>query len=183
MQNIENIIIETDRLLLVPTTQEYAQDIFNEFTEEITRLMFPKPAKHIEETQAWINSCLSKRIAQEELQMTILDKSTKEFLGNVWLHDIKTPTPELWIWVKKSVHGKKIWREAVAGLENRAQKHLEFTYIIYPVSQENIGSRKIAESLGGIVEKDEQGNEKVETVCTSDPNRDLQEVVYHIPKK
>ena len=80
MKNLQNITIETERLLLVPTTQEYTQNIFDEFTDEVTKYMFPCTPKEISETQARVDSCLLRREAGEELQMTILDKITKEFL-------------------------------------------------------------------------------------------------------
>ncbi len=95
MENIQDIIIETERLLLVPTTQEHAHEIFKEFTDEITKYMFPNSPKEINETQAWIGDVIKRRAAGEELQMTILDKNTKEFLGNVGLHGIKEAIPEL----------------------------------------------------------------------------------------
>jgi len=77
----------------------------------------------------------------------ILDKNTQEFFGCVGLH-IKNPVaPELGIRIKKSAFGKKIGREAVAGLTNRARENLDFEYLFYPVDRDNIGSRKIAESL------------------------------------
>ena len=115
--------------------------------------------------------------------MTILDKQTKEFFGNVGLHRIQERVPELGIRIKQWAFGKKIWREAVAALEARAQQHLDFDYIRYPVDRDNIWSRKIAESLGGIVDKDEQGKEKVTVIQSLDPKRLLNEVVYRIPKK
>jgi len=175
-------ILETDRLLLIPTSKEHSQEIFKEFTPEITQYMSPNSAKEISETQERIDSCLVKREKQEELQMTILDKNTKEFLGNVGLHEIKECIPELWIWIKKSAHGKKVGREAVAKLEAWAQENLDFDYIKYPVDKDNIGSRKIAESLGWIVQIDEQGNEKI-TIETISPTKILHIVEYRIPKK
>lgn len=183
MENIANITIETERLLLVPTTQEHAHEIFKEFTDEITKYMFPNSPKEISETEARIDDVIKRRAAGEELQMTILDKHTKEFLGSAGLHGIKEAIPELWIRVKKSAHGKKIGREAVTALEARAQKNLNFQYIEYPVDKDNIGSRKIAESLGGVVEKDDQGNEKVDIAPTFDKVRTINEVMYKIPKK
>lgn len=39
MENIATIIIETERLLLVPITMQYAEEIFKEFTPEITTYM------------------------------------------------------------------------------------------------------------------------------------------------
>ncbi len=183
MEYIKDVTIETERLLLVPTTQEHTEEIFKEFTDEVTRYMMPCTPKEISETKAWVDSVLRKRVEENELQMTILNKVTKEFLGSAWLHRIKKNIPELWIRVKLSAHGKKIWREAVAWLEARAQKNLEFDYIRYPVDRDNIWSRKIAESLGGIVDKDEQGKEKVTVIQSLDPKRLLNEVVYRIPKK
>lgn len=100
--------IETERLLLVPTTHEYTEAIFNEFTDEVTKYMFPSTPKEIEETKARVDSVIKKRAIGKELQMTILDKQTKEFLGNVGLHRIQERIPELGIRIKTSAHGKKI---------------------------------------------------------------------------
>lgn len=183
MKNIQNIIIETERLLLVPTTKEYIQEIFKEFTDEVTRYMFPKTPKEISETEERINSCLVKREKWEELQMTILDKITKEFFGNVGLHRVNESIPELWIWIKQSAYGKKIWKEAVAWLESWGQENLDFEYIVYPVDKDNIPSRKIAESLWWIVQIDENGNELIKTKGTLDPNKKLNSVEYRIYKK
>ena len=181
--NIQELQIETPRLLLVPTTEQYAQEIFQEFDQETTKYMMPISPENIEETLQWIVSALEKRKNNEELQMTFLDKTSKEFLGNVGLHKIKTSTPELGIWIKKSAYGKKLWREAVGALVDRANANLDFEYMTYPVDQRNIASRKIAESFGGVVEKDEQGNEIVIYEQSLDPNKILQAVVYRIYKK
>lgn len=181
--HIGELHIETERLLLVPTTEKYAQDIFENFDQETTKYMFPKSAEQITETLAWIQDALEKRANGEELQMTFLDKETKEFLGNVGLHEIKTKTPELGIWIKKGAYGKKLWREAVGALVDRANAHLDFEYLIYPVDKDNISSRKIAESFGGIVEKDENGQEKVVSKATLDPDKILNSVMYRIYKK
>lgn len=180
---IETIQIETQRILLVPTTEKYVQDIFENFDEETTKYMFPKTPEKIDETLDWIHHVLEKRKNQEELQMTILAKETKEFLGNVGLHNIKTPTPELGIRIKKSAYGKKIGREAVGVLIDRANNNLNYEYLVYPVDKDNIPSRKIAESFGGVFEKDEQGNEKVKKKPTLDPKKVLNSVVYKIYKK
>jgi hypothetical protein len=60
MENIKNIIIETERLLLIPITMEYAEEIFKEFTPEITTYMFPKSAENISETESFINHALEE---------------------------------------------------------------------------------------------------------------------------
>lgn len=170
-----NISIQTDRLSLVPVSRDYAQDIYREFTKEITTFMYPKPADKIEETYKFIDESIVKNNAGKQLQIVILDKKSKEFLGCGGLHEIDTRTPELGIWIKKSAHGNRYGREAIAGLEKWAQENLDFDYIKYPADKRNISSRKIPESLGGVIareykQKNLSGNE-------------LDEVEYRIPKK
>ena len=48
--NLLSVVIESERLKLVPTSDKYAQHIFKEFSDELTVFMHPKPAKKIEET-------------------------------------------------------------------------------------------------------------------------------------
>lgn len=147
-------IIETDRLLLVPISLDFDKDIFREFTKEITVYMSPKPPDKIEETREFIKSSLEKMKKNEDLQMVVLKKDTKEFLGCAGLHRVNTPTPELGIWIKKSAHGNGYGKEAVFGLKKWANENLHYECLIYPVDKDNLPSRKIPESLGGVIEKE-----------------------------
>lgn len=180
---IQKITLETKNLLLVPTTKAYAEEMFKNFDEETTKYMFPKSPEKIEETMSWIDTVLKKREEKEELQMTILDKKTKEFIGNAWLHRIKTKTPELGIWIKKTAYWKKAWREAVWALIDRWNENLDFDYFVYPVDQRNIPSKKIAEAFWGVAEVDENNQIIINSKETLDPNRILQTIVYRISKK
>ena len=58
MEHFKNIVIETDRLLLIPITMQYAEEIFKEFTQEITMYMTPKPGKDISETKQFIQNSI-----------------------------------------------------------------------------------------------------------------------------
>ena len=150
--NLLNVFIESERLKLIPTSEEYAQEIFKEFSDDLTVFMYPKPAKKIGETLSFIN--LSRKSMQkgEQLQVVILNKLTNEFIGHGGISKLNTDTPELGIWIKKSVHGHKFGREAVKALKEWIDKNKSYKYIIYPVDKRNIPSRKIAESLGGVIE-------------------------------
>lgn len=183
MKNIHKLIIETERLLLVPITMNYAEEIFKEFTPEITTYMFPKAAEHISETENFIQEAINKMLAGNNYQAVILDKGSKEFMGCVGLHIKHPTTPELGIWIKKSAFGKQIGREAVAWVSDRAQKNMEFDYLFYPVDQKNIPSRKIAESIWWIVQTNENGEELVHMKATLDANKILHSVEYRIYKK
>lgn len=174
-RNQLNTIIETERLILKPIALEYAEDIFAEFTDEITTFMFPSAARKISETYDFINDSIKKIKSGEEIVMSIFDKSTGEFFGNGGLHHIDTATPELGIWIKKSAHGKKIGREAVAGLKRWADENLVYEYLTYPVAVDNIASRKIPESLGGKVAREFSDKKQ--------NGEDMLQVEYHIYPK
>lgn len=171
-KNYLDTIIETERLILKPLAPEYADKIFPEFTDEITKFMFPSTPHDISETEKFINDSINKMKLGEEIVVSISDKATGEFLGSGGLHHIDKPTPELGIWIKKGAHGQKIGQEAVAGLKRWADENLTYQYLTYPVAVENIASRKIPESLGGRVVREFSGKKQ--------NGEDMDQVEYHI---
>ena len=167
MENLLNTIIETERLVLRPVALEHAKMIFPEFTDEVTKFMYPRTPKRVEDTEKYIQIERERMEKGLNLSVAIFDKETGELLGGGGIHHIDTKTPELGIWIKKSAHGNKFGREAVAGLKKWADENLEYDYLTYPVVKVNIASRKIPESLGGklikeMVKKNEAGEEMEE---------------------
>jgi [ribosomal protein S5]-alanine N-acetyltransferase len=150
MRNLLQEKIETERLVLEPVSLKYANEMLEELTEEIVRfLSFYKP-KSVNEEIDFINDSIKGMKNGKKLMLVVLDKATREYLGNTGIENIDTKTPEIGIWIKKSAHGRKIGREAVLGVKKWADTNLVFDYIIYPFHKDNIASRKIAEALGGI---------------------------------
>lgn len=166
--------IETERLLLEPVSIDYTEQMLQELTDEITRYMAIYSPKSIDEEVDFVNRSLDKMRKGIEFTAVILDKNTREYLGGAGIHHIDTKTPEFGVWTKKSAHGKKIGREAVTGLKTWADKNLDYDYLIYPVHKDNIPSRKIAESLGGVVMSSE--------IKITPWGKKLDEVIYHIPR-
>jgi RimJ/RimL family protein N-acetyltransferase len=152
--NTSNTIIETKNLYLRAITLNDKEDIFREFTPEITVYMMPKPASKIEETIEFIEASMKGNSEGTNLQMVITDKDNKNFLGNVGLHHINTKTPELGIWIKKSAHGHSYGKEAIIALKKWADKNLRYDYLLYPVADKNTASRRIPEFLGGQVARE-----------------------------
>lgn len=148
--------IHTERLILRPIDMQWKEEIFREFTPEIATFMTPLPHRDISETEVFIGSSKGKMSDGQELVYVILDKTNDEFLGCAGLHKIKTPHPYLGVWLKKSAHGKKFGREAMTALKKWADDHLEYEYLSYPVDRDNVASRKIPESLGGVVAREFQ---------------------------
>jgi len=164
MKNIADFTIETERLLLIPISLAYRDNIYKEFTLEVARYLVPQPTGNIENTIYFINDSREKNLKNEALQLIAIDKISKEFLGCVGLHDLNTKIPELGLWFKKSVWGKGYGKESMAALKNWADKNINYEYISYPIFKENIASQKIAEYLGGeiteeLISKNQNGIE------------------------
>jgi [ribosomal protein S5]-alanine N-acetyltransferase len=152
--NTQSTTIETKNLFLQGLTLDYKDDIFKEFTAEITTHMTPKPPEKIEETIQFIETAIKENKEGSNLQIVILNKETKDFLGCGGLHHIDGKTPELGIWIKKSAHGHGYGKEAMIALKDWADENLDYEYILYPVAEENNPSRRIPESLGAKVAKE-----------------------------
>jgi [ribosomal protein S5]-alanine N-acetyltransferase len=146
MDNLETIQLESDRLLLKPIALDYQQEIFAEFTADITRYMYPKPAETPQETARYIKDAIQRRDRGTDLTLVILTRQ-QEFLGICGAHRLHTPTPELGIWTKKAAHGHGYGREAIYCLKQWLDAQLDYEYLIYTVDQQNRASRKIPESL------------------------------------
>lgn len=172
IENLLNVEIETERLTLKPVSLKYKDMIFSEFTDEVTKFMFPSTPKQIEDTENFINDARERIKNGLDLAVSIFNKETNEFLGGGGIHHLDTKTPELGIWIKKSAHGNKYGREAVAGLKEWADKNIEYEYLLYPVAKENIASRKIPESLGGKAMR--------ELISKKQNGEDMEEVEYWI---
>ena len=172
-----NIIIETENLCLTGITLDYKDNIFREFTTEITTHMTPKSAETIEETIEFIETSIKENKDGSNFQMVILDKKSKDFLGCGGLHHIDRKTPELGIWIKKSAHGHGYGKEAMIAFKEWADKNLDYEYILYPVVEENYASKRIPEFLDGKVARE------YDEVNMSGKNLHLLEYRIYPPKK
>jgi len=166
--------IESNRLIQFPISHKYDDVLFHEFTENITKYMFPKSAETIADTMTFIEDSLIGLRNGEILQLVIIDKETKEFIGCSRLNNVRSINPELGIWVKDSSHGHGFGLEAINALILWANNNLNYQYLIYPVDKRNIASRRIPEKNNGIIAKEEKE--------INQSGFELDEVIYHIYK-
>lgn len=147
-----SVRIEGVRVTLTPIAQDAAEDVLREFTAEVTRYMLPKPVEDMVQVRGFIDASRANMAAGDELVLTIRRRASGEFLGVCGLHNrAQGDTPELGIWLKVDAHGARLGREAIELLVAWAKARLAFAYLIYPVDRANVASRRIAESLGGVV--------------------------------
>ena len=142
------IVISTPRLELRPLTPEDAAEIFAAITPELTRFMAWEPPGSpatMAESQAHQISAMA---AGSDLHLVIRSKEGGEFLGRAGLHAIESAEPELGIWIKESAHSRGFGSGAIKALAAWAAPR--FATFIWPVAEENIRSRRLAEALGGV---------------------------------
>ncbi len=173
--NLLQIEIITNRLVLKAIDMQYKTEIFREFTAEITTYMYPRAANDISDTESFIQDSLAGLRAGYNLQLVILKKETKEFLGCTGIHRMNTKMPEFGIWLKKSAQGNYYGFETIAALKQWGEENLDCQGFIYPVDRDNYPSRRIPERLGGEIVKE---YDKVNL-----SGNILHVVEYYIPKQ
>jgi [ribosomal protein S5]-alanine N-acetyltransferase len=152
--DLSQIRIETERLRLVPVSARYAEDIFQEYRDPVIQFMNHGPpenlavlVKRIEERQAGMKEGI-------RLSMAILSSETDEFMGSFTIEGLDQQSPEMGGWLKHSAHGHGYGREAAAGLKQWADENIQYNHILWPCAVANTPSRKLAESLGGKVDRE-----------------------------
>ena len=173
MKDLRAIAIESKRLSLRSFTGADAAESFAAATVVVTRFMgwdpSPSPAAFAEIWREW----LPQMAAGTDVAFTVRQRLTGEFLGVAALHRIGNPEPELGIWIKEHAQGIGYGREAVAAAIAWAARALAVTSFEYPVAVENRRSRRVAESLGGVLAGTRMLRKPSGVV--------LDEVVYRIP--
>ncbi|MCF7823917.1 MAG: GNAT family N-acetyltransferase [Candidatus Marinimicrobia bacterium] len=140
------------RIKLLSIRHAYLKAIFKEFTPEIVRYMLPRAPEEISETAFFISESIKGMSEGYELVMVIIDSESEEFLGCCGLHGRgKLRTPEFGIWMKRSAQGQHFGGEAIRTLGAWAVENIDLDMVLYPVDRNNIPSRKIPESLGGVI--------------------------------
>lgn len=174
---MEYTALESKRLLLKKIDMCYAQDILTHFNRKITRYMYPKADETMEEVIKFIENSKQKAQAKKSYDYVILNKETNEFLGGCgYEKGIDANIVAFGIWIKEAAHHQKYGMEAVHCLYENAKKHAEYTAFEYYADRRNIGSRKIAESLGGIC------NEHCYRSLKNGNGEDLEMLTYIIRK-
>lgn len=149
--DLSSLDIETERLHLRAYRQEDAQEIFEAVTPEICEYMTFNPAQSVDEIREFGRKWLVQASEGREVSVPIRDRATRRFLGMGGIHYRKYPQPGLGIWIRADAHGRGYGREAIVGLIGYVRDVLKEPEVHYVVAEENGRSRRIPESLGGVV--------------------------------
>lgn len=152
--DLNQITIETERLRLIPITIKYTKDIFLEYRDPVIQYMNYGPAENLELLEQRIKDREGDMKEGIQLFTVVLLKETDEFLGCLVLEDLDQKNIEMGGWLKGSAHGHRYGQEAAAALKDWADKNVEYDHILWPCAADNIPSRKLAESIGGKVQRE-----------------------------
>lgn len=164
--------IETERLLLVPVSEQHTGEVYRHFNEKVIAYMFPGVLKDRREAEEVIRRFMDQQSQKTDYVYAITKKETGEFIGLAGLHHMDQTIPELGIWTKIDSHGNHYGREAIGGLIRHAAA-LGKKKLRYPVDRRNVPSKKIPLFYRG----------KLVGRCREVPTPDgrtLQEEVYEI---
>lgn len=150
-QHPTEIHIESGRLSIKPFSASDADATFPCITLSLTRFMAWEPppdrASFDRIWQAWLPAIADGT----DFVFAVRQRDSGAFLGLAGLHCINDASAELGIWIREDRHREGIGREAVSLIAGWASRALDIEGFTYPVAEENYPSRRIAESLGGVV--------------------------------
>lgn len=147
--NLNEVVIETKRLKLVPINENHIAKVYQHFTISVSRYMYPQPTGHVEDAENFVRTSMEGLKEGTNLQLVIIDKVTNKFIGCIGLHNIGSTDPELGVWVRNSRQSYGYGLEAIRGLISWARENVEYEYMRYPVDRHNRSSRRIPLSVGG----------------------------------
>ena len=149
--DLSSVSLSSQRLFLKSFGSEDAFEAFEATTPTLTRFMKWEPAPSLEAFAAIWQSWIPVMCAGMDVHFVVRVKSTLEFLGMAGLHNTNAAEPETGIWIRESQHGHGYGREAVAAVISFAGRQLRKRAVVYPVVEQNGSSRRLAESLGGVI--------------------------------
>ncbi|PRY08187.1 GNAT family N-acetyltransferase [Paraburkholderia sp. BL25I1N1] len=145
------IQIESTRLLIKPFSASDADATFSCITPSLTRHMaWDPPASRDDFDDVW-RSWIPTIADGSDYVFAVRQHADGSFLGLAGLHRVHTASPELGIWIREDRHRNGFGREAVTLVARWATRTIGAESFTYPVAEENRPSRRIAESLGGVI--------------------------------
>lgn len=154
LSNAREIHIESGRISIRPFSATDADETYRCITPTLTRFMAWEPpanrAAFDSVWQAWLPAIVDGSDFTFAIRQHEKDKDGT-FLGLAGLHRVTGANAELGIWIREDRHGEGLGREAVSLVSQWATRALGIRRFTYPVAEANFSSRRIAESLGGVV--------------------------------
>ena len=145
-----SIPICTPRLQLRSFRMADAEQVFACITPAVARFMTWEPPHSFAEFRAGRQAKLDAGDSSS-LSLVVRRDDNGECLGVAALEAMDASCPTLGVWLKVEAQSHGYGREVVRAIVDWASRYLAPTGFYYSVAVENVRSRRIAESLGGVV--------------------------------
>ncbi len=149
-------MIETDRLQLRPFEEGDLDPLFAILGDSETMRYYPRPYTR-EEVEGWIERNVDRFELTGRGLWAILLKETDELVGDCGVTDQEVDgviEPEIGWHVARPLWRQGIATEAAIAHRDRAFGELGLDRLISLIRPENVASRRVAEKLGMVVEKE-----------------------------
>lgn len=143
--------LPSKRLSLRAFTADDAAEVFDAVTPTLTRYMSFEPSPSREAFAEIWQEWLPQMTAGTAAFLVVRANTTGELLGVAGLHGIGGDEPEAGIWIREPAHGRGYGREAISAMIRWASTFFGARGFRWPVVEENWPSRRLAESLGGVI--------------------------------
>ena len=143
--NLLTVNIETNRLLLMPISNNYFEEINKLFISQKIKSTAKKFTEKTKDTKIFIEESLERLINGIDLQMIILNKGTNEFIGLIGLYKLNTLEPFVKISTIKLFHKNGYGLEAMNGIIEWAKRNIKYNYIYYDFNKSKIKNKKASE--------------------------------------
>jgi RimJ/RimL family protein N-acetyltransferase len=170
--DLSHTLITSTRLVLRAFTAADAVESFEHANATIALFMSWNPPAEAE-FEGIRQAHLSQIKLGTDLHLVIRLKETEEFVGRAGLHPADGTMLESGIWIKESAQGHGYGREAIAAVTKWAGETFRPSGFLWPVVDENMPSRRLAQALGGRIAGTRQRQKP------GDKDRKL--LLYHIP--
>jgi RimJ/RimL family protein N-acetyltransferase len=140
--------LETDRCLLYPMSQKFAEDILAICTLDVCQYFDEPIHQDIKEIRKQIEQREQEKNEQRCVNIAICDKEGR-FIGNTEVRHINTWELSMGIWLWIAHQHIWLWSEVISAVLNWIKENLSFKHIKRECYAANLGSIKIIESLGG----------------------------------
>ncbi len=138
--------IRTERLVIQPFRDEFLEDYYREFTDEITRYQYPDAFPDPETARSLVHGFVADMEQGDMLELVILTPSG-EFLGSMEAFGIREETPEVGLWLKRGAQGKGYGYEALKGLLDHLSAKGAYKHYVYEVDVRNLPSVRMVEKF------------------------------------
>lgn len=136
--------LRTERLVIQPFQDEFLEDYYREFTDEITQYQYPDAFPDLDAARSLVHEFVADMERGDMLELVILTPNG-EFLGSMEAFGLREETPEVGLWLKSSAHGKGYGYEALKALLDYLSAKGTYRYYIYEVDVRNLPSIRLVE--------------------------------------